>query len=259
MRLLPPATIPGPALVVSVDLSQALASESRRGSAENVATRLCKLFDGYNVPVTWGLECSPAAAELAESLTHSQNHGIALRYDAKAAVAGSPEALPRLLTLSRELRTHGQVVTSVLVRGELSHVDLSGLARRGINLVVNSGAAEAPSGPLVRTLRFGVWRLGVSCHVPNQGGWLRNSLGGMNARRGIDRAIAGGTLFHLGVDAAGFAAGRDALGSLERILRHADRRRQEGSLRLLTLAEMADQLAVAPSSSACSILRARAA
>ena len=238
MRLLPP-TIPGRVLALSVRIAE----------SPNVATRLCRTFETYHVPATWGLS-DPATAESLDNATGNE------------VAACFPEAAERshdLVGTLRRFRQVGAPVSTLLCTTEPDSADYDSLVRQGINLIAVGAASAADAAP-VMTLRYGLWRLATSLELPGREGWLRGTWAAARSRRRVDLAIRRNEPLHVTIDGAAVLESAQATRVLERLLRHVDRRRQQGLLSVVTLAEIAQQLGrPRAAATAESILRVRAA
>jgi hypothetical protein len=255
------------AISVDMDVPVGIAGVRGRGTAESV-------FDwlrGRQLPATYAF-ADPCGTRLADAVLASATAGeIALLAD--ASWAGPNASRARLATeLARHTRralASGYALTTLALRDAAAapHVDL--LAKHGISVVRQRaparrlgllgwlanwrGVARRRQGADPRPIRFGLWSLGPNLVLPGAGYG--------RACRAIDRAAIGHGLVHLVIDGPLLATVRGpAWRTFERIVAHAARRRDEGSLAVVTLADVAGRLghrsAVGP---ARSILRPQAA
>lgn len=240
MRLLPPSTIPGRIIAISVRAARDSQSEST----------IYRLLERYHVPATWAFD-DAAAAKAFLRTAKAEGHEVAAHHNGEAG--------PELLAVLRRFRQTGLGTSTLLSHGEPAGVDFGRLVREGINLVALDGVLPNDCEP-VATLRFGLWRLATSYEIPGREGWLRSLWTAGSGRRQVDQAIRRQQLLHVCIDEVAAANHGRATRTLERLLRHVDRRRQQGLLEVATLNDIARQLERPPAAAtAQSILRARAA
>ncbi|MCE9556533.1 MAG: hypothetical protein K8T91_24550 [Planctomycetes bacterium] len=177
---------------------------------------------------------------------------------ASCSAGDEKQGQAQVVTTLRRFRQAGIPVSTMLSTADLASADFEGLVRMGINLVAVGPAISRTVEPIA-TLRFGLWRLATSWGIPSEG-WLGGAWGAARGRRRLDQAIRRNEPFHVMIDAAAVLQSPQAARTLDRLLRHVDRRREQGMLNVGTLSEIAQQLARPRSSvTAESILRARAA
>jgi hypothetical protein len=126
---------------------------------------------------------------------------------------------------------------------------------------VLGSAKSAPTPYRPETIRFGLWDLKPSavCLHSVEPTSLRIPVAAL--RRGLEQAIAEQCVFHLALDAGAIAAAGDrAIRELGRFLMHADQRRRQTRLAVLSMRAMAAKLSSPTVRTASrSILRMRAA
>jgi hypothetical protein len=218
----------------------------------DLALRLAGAFENHRVPATWAFHAAAAAARFGREQS-DVGHELA------ACCHKAPGRLQELLATLRQFRKAGLTVSTLVCDSAPAAADLETLVRHRINLVAVPATMPQDVTPIA-TLRFGLWQLGTSAVIPAGDGWLRGMWASAGVRRRVDVAIRRQQLLHVMVDAEAVAQNSHAARTLERLLRHADRRRQQGLLHVVTLGEIARQL-VRPRAAATaeSILRVQAA
>jgi len=253
MRLLPPSTIPGRILAISVRWD-GLPVTARVAQQRTAIEPLLRVFEQYQVPATWAFNVPAAVDAFPRSHGDAMGHELAACCATGAATKGQPVILATL----RRFRQAGLPVSTLLSACEPAAEDFQRLVRLGINLVAVGSNIRGAAEPIA-TLRFGLWRLATSCAIPRQG-WLSGAWGAVRERRRLDQAVRRNEPFHIMVDGPAVVRSPQAVRTLQRLLRHVDCRRQQCSLNVLTLSEIARQLARPRlATTAESILRVRAA
>jgi hypothetical protein len=243
MRLPPPA-IPGRIFALSIQGAAASASG---------IVRLAGVLDAHRIAACWGVATAADADVVQAAVRKGSTHELALDCSAKS------HADPRrtLAANLRNLRSSGFEIASVICLDRPATGDLESLSRLGVRIVVMAG--ESADSTLATTLRFGLWRLATSWRLPGDG-WLGDAWGAARGKRMLDAAIRRNAPFHVMLDAAAMEASTSAVRGLERLLKHVDKRRQQGALSVVTLAGIAQRLTPRrTSATAHSILRERAA
>lgn len=253
MRLLPPTTIPGRILAISVKLDHLPAADgtsARRAAIEP----LVRAFEEYQVPATWAFDAPAAVDAFPRSHGDAMGHEVAACCGSRDGKQGQPQVVASLRSFSQA----GIPISTMLSTADPAAADFESLVRMGINLVAVDSATSGAAQPIA-TLRFGLWRLATSWGIPSEG-WLGGAWGAARGRHRLDRAIRRNEPFHVMIDGGAVLQSPQAARTLGRLLRHVDRRREQGMLNVLTLSEIAQQLArPRASATAESILRSRAA
>jgi len=243
MRLPPPA-IPGRIFAISIQGSAAQPS---------AIVRLADIVNSHRIAATWGVATATDADVVQSATRRAAAHEIALDCSANAEAGQQHPVVADL----QNLRRSGLEIASLLCPVLPTTADLESLARLGIQMVVVTDKSQV-STP-VTTLRFGLWQLATSWRLPCDG-WLGDAWGAARGRRLLDLAIRRNAPFHLMIDAAAMEASSSSLKGLQRLLKHVEKRRQQGALSVVTLADIAEQLTPRrASATARSILHERAA
>ena len=249
MRLLPPTTIPGRILAISVQLDH-LQAMDRTTARRSALEPLLRAFEQYQIPATWAFE-TPSTLD-----AFPRSHGEAMGHELAAVCApcDGTERQTQMVATLRSFRQASISISTILSTNDPPTAHFESLVRMGINLVALGAAASGSAEPIA-TLRFGLWRLATSWGIPSEG-WLGIARG----RRRLDRAIRRNEPFHVMVHGEAVLQSPPAARMLDRFLQHVDRRREDGMLEVVTLSGIARQLArPRTSATAESILRARAA
>ena len=245
-------TLPRAILTLSIDLEldpqRRVLNQQRY--LEDATVMLLSAFGRWKVPATWGV-ADPAISVVTERLAADPaNHEIAILGDATwvGREAGRSRFVREIARRTTRGRSASLAISTLLLRSTSldEHVDIA--ARHGITCGCEA-VEENPSslwparGPKVEALRYGVWSIPAGLRLPGISRWLPSG-GGVHLVRGaIDRAIKKTGVCHVRIDSLGLATrGPAALRALDRMLRHADRRRQQGLLAIETVAETARQL-----------------
>ena len=242
--------LPRGVLTLSIDLE---IDATRLGLAEQrsleaVTARLLALVGKYELPATWAVADPAVSAATERIVALRAGHEIALWGDATwvGREAGRSRFGRELTRRVVRARAAGLAVsTLVLKTSELEdHCDLA--IKQGITAVRHpclEDAAKNPRRLQPQTLRYGLWSFPVSLELPHASRWLPGGGGGHTARALIDQAINERGLVQLAIDAPRLAArGYAAERVLQRVLEHAERRRQQGLLDVVTLGNMARKL-----------------
>ena len=242
--------LPRGVLTLSIDLEVDAAhlGLAEQRSLEAVTSRLLELMGKYELPATWAV-ADPAVSAATERVVSLQaGHEIAISGDATwvGREAGRSRFGRELARRATHARASGLAIsTLVLKTSELEdHSDLA--IKQGITAVRHPNADHAAHDPRrfqPQTLRYGLWSFPVSLVLPHTSRWLPGGGGGRAARALIDQAICDRGLVQLAIDAPrlalrGYAAER----VLQRVLQHAERRRRQGILDIMTLGNMAGKL-----------------
>lgn len=268
-------------LVVSVDLPAGLTANCFDQQASSPYRGLTDLVSEAQIPVTWGIATPEDWSAAAPLLISNEPHELAIsgRPSWARAFAGRERFVHDLLAHRQAAAAVDILPTSVLVR-DVDMLPFADLAqRRGVTAIRTAVDDAAPSAGLTifgrvlgtsgttpaayrpDRLHYGLWDLkpSVVWLRPGQAPATRTAVGAL--RRGLERAIAEQAVFHLAIDATALiGAGDRALRDLRRFFAHADQRRRQTRLSILTMRETAERLSSPkvrmPSRS---ILRARAA
>ncbi|MBW3595970.1 MAG: hypothetical protein KY475_01695 [Planctomycetes bacterium] len=221
-------------------------------------TRLLELLDRYAVPATWALPAPGKCTIAPRVLESGASHEIAILGDARwvGQTAGRGRFALELARRASEARDAGFTVRGLAVTGAQvprDHYDL--LVKHGISAVRQP--RSVPGRRLrhlqPQSLRHGVMEIPPSAVVPESRRWLSRGAG----RVAIVRAAAAAEVAHLVVDAARCATDDPRLRAVESALRDICRRCGDGTLRVATLDDLAEEAtAAAPAVRARSILRA---
>ncbi len=240
-------------LAISID---AELDVERRGldqqrSLERVTGELADLLAKYHVTATWAL-ADPAVSAATERLTPGAGkHEIAILGDRSwvGREAGRSRFARELARRVSRGRAAGFEISSLLLRdAELDdHLDL--VLKQGLTAVASGTASADRSWFASRTaapplsLRFGLWSIPTQGTLPSNRTalWLSNGL--RRVRQSIDAAVAQRGVCHLSINALAVAAkGPSALRSIDRVLKHAEKRRLHSGLYVGTLAATAERL-----------------
>jgi hypothetical protein len=251
MRLLPPSTIPQRVVCLSV----AVPDKKAAGTAvwKRAIQRYVGLFDEFGIPATWGI--TDLASTNADQFA-AASHELALCGDATWIQAEHGRKVMRS-HLQRQLSaaTSNRLdIRTLIMRDTMVSTDFEVLVRAGISMVASdqSAAGGRRANHPIQTLRFGLWEMQASLLVPERAGMIS----GFSMRRRIDRIISAGGVCHVALTVSA-DADRPTLRTLEGLLRHVARRRDDADLEVLSFSQIAAQLPSRRSSqSAHSILRA---
>jgi hypothetical protein len=239
-------------LTISIDVELDV---ERRGldqqrSLEVVTRELVELLADHHAGATWGV-ADPAVSAATDRLMSAETpHEIAILGD-RAWVgrqAGRSRFARELARRVTGARAAGLEISTLLLRDvELDdHLDL--LIKQGITAVASQQASPGKSwfagrsNTPLSSLRFGLWNFRTAAVLPGQQRWfpLRSARGAM---RSVDAAVANCEVCHLAINALAVATqGRSAIRAIERVLRQAEKRCQQGVLVIDTLAATADEL-----------------
>ena len=240
-------------LAISID---AELDVERRGldqqrSLERVTGELADLLANYNVAATWAL-ADPAVSAATDRLTHGgAKHEIAILGDRSwvGREAGRSRFARELSRRVTRGRAAGFDISSLLLRdAELDdHLDL--VVKQGLTAIacgtptaVRSWLAGRSATPPL-SLRFGLWSIPTQAALPGRRSLFSLGSPASRVRRSIDAAIVQREICHLSINALAVATkGASALRSIDRVLRHADKRRAQGALCLSTLAATSERL-----------------
>lgn len=224
-------------MTISIDVD---VDATRLGLAEqralgDVTGVLLDLTDKYQLPATWAVIDPAVSAATARVLAPQVGHEIAILGDSTWAGCEAPRSrfgreLARRVNRARDAGL--RVTTLALSSAQLEeHCDLA--IKYGISAVrhARSAVAKSPNPMQPRTLQFGLWSFPVSSCLPCDSRWFRGGGGAGKARAIIDQAILDSGLAQLVIDAPRLAArGHSAARVLDRVLKHVDRRRDQGML-----------------------------
>lgn len=206
---------------------------------------LAAFFDAFKLPVTLAV-AEPAKMSRIEGLSSSRmKHEIAILGDANWMGREVPPS-----RFARELarrieggRTAGHSVSTLVVKAPaLDHAGLA--ARHGITAVrhLRIDKYTVGRGLRSRALQFGLWSFPVTMTLPGGSRLWPGGGGGRSARALIDHTIAQAGLAQMVIEAPRLAERLSSLRVLERVLRHVNRRRDQGLLDVLSIGAMAARL-----------------
>ncbi len=256
MRLLPPSNVPQRVTCFSIRLPSAKTSSV--SVCERMMGRYAELFEEFQMAVSWGLSDLTGDPLVPQLLSGQISHEIALypQGDERDSQAGGDLARTDLQRHLSIAKAAGLEITSLMLPGGAPPARLDALVRAGICMVVRDHVATGRRRVRhpIRTLRFGLWEMQASFLFAEDSG----RTGGLAIRRRIDRAMSGGGLCHVVLGDL-VSGDRQSLRSLERLLQHVARRRDDGQLQVRTISQIAAQLPHRRSTPAAqSILRAPA-
>jgi len=246
--------LPSGILAISIDLEL---DAQRRGldqqqALETVTERLLSLLSKYRLQATWAV-ADPAISAATERLTTSgagQEIAILADHTWAGREAGRSRFAREIARRVSRARAAGLDVSTLVLRDGTLGDQLDLVVKNGIRALRASYepaldgawfAARVVAQP--RSPRFGLWELPPSWRLPSLSRWSVGGGGAGTAKRGIDQATAAKTVYHLMIDGLLLAAaGKSAERVLEKVLRHAERRRAQGALRVMTLADTAQCL-----------------
>ncbi len=221
---------------------------------------MLEILAEHGCQATW-FASDPAAEPIVQLVRKSSRNEVGLAIDDRSAGKGSLSIGDLLRSLSHcEQQGLGITTLSCTAVPEKSVLDL--LAKRGVSAIRATDQAGHDSakragsrGPT--NLRFGLWQVAIDGQLTN-GGFM-NLLTGMRLRRGIDRAIAQKSAWHLAIDLRLFS-GSGALGALARLdktLTHIEQRCECDDARVATIGQLIEIISPGPVvRGARSILRA---
>jgi hypothetical protein len=242
--------LPRGVLTLSIDLEVAAAhlGLAERRSLETVTARLLELVGKYELPATWAVADPAVSAATERIVSLRAGHEIAISGDATwvGREAGRSRFGRELARRTAHARASGLAISTLILKtSDLEdHSDLA--IKQGITAVRHpetDRAAHNPRRLQPQTLRFGLWSFPVSLVLPHTSRWLPGGGGVRTARALIDQAICDRGLVQLAIDAPQLALrGFAAECALQRVLQHAERRRRQGILDVVTLGNMANKL-----------------
>ncbi len=243
------ASLPRGILTVSIDLEldRAALGLVEQRAVDETTGRLLDLLAKLRIAATWSVS-DPANSGAAERvLSRRCGHEIAIAGDSSwvGREAGRGHFGRELSRRTVQGRRAGLAVSTLVVStADLEeHCDLA--AKQGITAVRHVPVSDAERSRRLqpRTLRFGLWSFPVSYSLPCASRWLPGGGGSRAARKTIDRAIAHRGLVQLAIDAHALTVrGPAALRVVERVLQHAQTRRHQATLDVVTLAAAATRL-----------------
>ncbi len=236
-------------LTLSVDLEH---DHIRVGIAEQralgtMADQLTELFDRHKLPAAWAVT-DPALSAIRTGIDITEGgHELALLGDASwvGREAGRRRFARELARRVARAQSDGLTLHTLALRTDLpgDHSDLA--IKEGIVAVRDavSMGVRASRRLKPQSLRFGLWGFPVTVLLPGTSRWLPGGGGLCAARFEIDRAITEQGLVHVAFDAPRLAErGGAALRIVERLLRYAAQRREQGLLDVNTIGAIAGKL-----------------
>jgi hypothetical protein len=250
------------ALSIDVELATLNHDPDQRRALEAITGRLVDLVGKHSHSATWAVADPAVSAATERVMGLGAPQEMAVLGDATwvGPIAGRGRFARELQRRVTAGRAAGLNISTLVLRdcqlGE--HWEL--LVKHGLSVLCEMrGGKAAPAEERPVVLHYGLTSVPVSLVAPLRRRWLSRVPVG-EARRGIDRAAAGCGLFHLAINALALAGrGPAGLRQLDRVLRHADARRREGTLSIETLSAAARHWSDVPRAApAQSILRAAA-
>lgn len=213
-----------------------------RGTQDNrtqaLALRVLKTLRQARVPATWS-SVSPGDCRFGEHvLREPLPHEIALLAEVEWAGAQAGRTLfARELSRRIALAKSRGIELHTLALPEpdcTSYLDL--LVKHQISLV----RLRDSSGLQPQSLRFGVWQVPITFHIPSASRW---PFGGWEwgLSRALSKACKTGDLVHVVASLDGLASETDQ-SSLDRLLRVVQQYQQKGRLSVLTLHTLGESL-----------------
>lgn len=235
-------------LVVSLDLELELQRESlaRQRALDTLTRQLVSLLDQHGLPATFAV-ADPALSAATETITASRGgHELAVLGDSTWAGPGAGrERFARELTRRfGAARAAGLNISTLALRHlEMAeHFDL--LPKQAITVLRTDPVSPRRAQCVPpQVIRFGVWQAAATLRLPQPRGWWFGSEAGP-AFKLLKRAAQRGEIVHLLIDVAQLIERETpSLAMLERVLGAAARQRDQEQLEVLTLQNMASQLA----------------
>lgn len=251
----------GATLIVSVDLpilSEETASGARF-SDDHIVKSLAPVLARHHMSATWGFANPAASPGLARLLAVAPAQEVALQGDASPHLAARRPLSRRVSDAMEQGEKAGYRLSTLVLRRNQLGDDWRNVMRHGITAV--SGAAnadtEAPSanaaprrklsmsGEVVpRAIRYGLWEFPALACLPWKTSLWTLATSSLRTRQTIDRAASAGSVTHLVIDGLAYCEAESRVQRwLDRILEHVSRRRAQGRLEVLPVAEAVARLA----------------
>jgi len=249
----------GATLIVSIDLSNGTADAAENQfSDDHMVKSLAPLMARHHVSATWGFADPAQSPGLTRLLAVAPAQEVALQGDATAELVVGRTLTRRVADAIVGGAKAGFQLSTLVLRRSVLGDDWRNVMRHGITAV--SGAAvtqddavsHAPRRTLgiagevaPRAIRYGLWEFpAVSC-LPWKTGLWSLATSSLRTRQSIDRAASQGAVVHLAIDAGAFCTAEPRVHRwLDRILEHASRRRSQGRLEILSVADAVSRLAL---------------
>ncbi len=235
--------------LISVDVEPHDNDLAAARKAMSAADQILSLFNQHAIHATWALT-DPASSPLRTKLAAGKQE-IALLGDPSwvGRSAGRTRFARELSRRVMAARSAQLPITTLALRDVVLQEGLDLVVRNGISALRGETAGlsrdvqRRPAGDPCRLLHFGVWEFPTSLVLPVGGGPIWRNSWSWRSRRRIDSIIHQQGLLHvliethkLAADASGFMAG------LDRLLRHAAQRIQQGTLLNETLSQAVARL-----------------
>jgi hypothetical protein len=237
-------------LLISIDLELDVAQRTQADGPrlDEVAGWLVELCRQYQIPATWAVADPARSAASDVVLDGCADHEIAILGDPTwvGPYAGRIRFARELARRVLGARDAGFAASTLVLRDVRlqEHFDL--LVKYEISAVRSgmTGTCETLQAWRPKMLRFGVWHFPVFWKLPGQCRWLPGGGGDFTAHRNIQRAIDNKQVTHLVIDGPQLAhSAISARRVIERVLRAASRRREQGLLAIETVGCFAKRLA----------------
>lgn len=240
-------------VIVSVALDPPAArldASEHRGLAK-LTERLVDQLNQARLPATWGVfdpvHAAATSVILPAGIAAGVDHELAILGDAGwiGSAAGRPRMAKELARRVMQARSKGIDVTTLLLRDADpgDHFDL--FVKQGITAVC-SIPQTSPKTPRIqqpKTLRYGLWEIGVSAKLPLATSWFA----GRKLIRSIEKTGREGGQFHLLIDAPAICQqGTAAEKSVEGLIGALGRLRDRGLLVAESMAIAAARLSDLP-------------
>lgn len=249
----------GATLIVSIDLSNGTADTAgSQFSDDHLVKSLAPLMARHHVSATWGFADPAESPGLSRLLAVAPAQEVALQGDAAAALVVGRTLTRRVADAIEGGVKAGYQLSTLVLRRTLLGDDWRNVMRHGITAVSGAtvahdeGTSNAPRRTLgvagevaPRAIRYGLWEFpAVSC-LPWKTGLWTLATSSLRTRQSIDRATSQGAVVHMAIDAGAFCAAEPRVHRwLDRILEHASRRRSQGRLEILSVADAVSRLAL---------------
>ena len=238
-------------LSVALDPPAARLDASEHRGLASLTERLVGCLNEARLPATWGVfdpvHAAATSVILPAGIAAGVDHELAILGDAGwiGPEAGRPRMAKELARRVMQARGKGIDATTLLLRDADpgDHFDL--FVKQGITAVctIPKAATKTPHIRQPKTLRYGLWEIGVSARLPLATGWFA----GRKLMRAIEKTGREGGQFHLLLDAPAICQqGTAAEKSVERLIQTLGRLRDRGLLVAESMAAAAARLSDLP-------------
>lgn len=210
-----------------------------------VVHRLVELLSEHEVPATWAFEIPTRSGLVDTVLSGRGQNEIAILGDSGwvGRRAGRTRFARELTARVAKARSNGLLVSTLALRDADLDGNLDVLVRNRIS-TVRSGTPDRKAAQRLirpRSIRFGVWQVGISQRLADNGWWFGGEV--LTARHAINRAIKNSQLVHFVIDGESLAANESVgLKSIDKVLRFVHTRCTQGHLDARTLGSIANRL-----------------